>query len=759
MLAINSYVADRYEILEKIGSGGMSDVYRAMDHILGREVAVKVLKDEFAQDVNFVSKFHSEAKSAAGLEHPNIVNIYDVGNDGSTYYIVMEYVSGITLKTYIEKKGQLTYKEALSIAIQIGRGIEAAHSKNIIHRDIKPQNIIISTEGKVKVTDFGIARAASAETIHADVMGSVHYSSPEQARNGFVDVRSDIYSLGIVMFEMVTGRVPFDGENAVAIAIQHLQEDMPSPTEFAPELPISLDRIITKATQKSPDRRYANISEMLVDLKKSLQSPYEDFVVMNDGMLEKTRIVTSQEQAQIEQMTGYERSVPAQQMQQSVQSATALDNGYQQPRTPRNRENDYYENEYARPESKKSKPKSRNDFDWDEKPVKQPKPKKPSMDELYTPDYDDDDSSSTAEKVFTVMGIIAGLAIVGIVVFLLGSFFGLFNTDKGSKKTLEMVEMIDTYGMTEQEAITALTNLGFSRENILVTYQLITGNEGIPEGVCIAQSMDEGTEASTNSQIQLAVTSISHIDTNIGNSTTATDPNAGVVSDPNANQTTQQPSASQGGLTVPNVIAYAEDSAIKTLTDLGLKAVRKFEYNDNVQTGKVIKTSPASGAPVKTGDQVEVYISQGSEAVTMPNLAGKTKEEAEEEIKKLGLTLASTTEAPSDTYEAGKVMEQTPVQGKIIDAGTTVTLVISAGGQSGYTWTFTNVYSSPIVVTVTDNDGTTLSHTFTTNEKYTFSGITTRTASYTITNTDGVPITEGTLALDTTGTKLEQVYN
>ena len=245
MLTIGMFVAERYEIMGKIGAGGMSDVYKARDHILGRFVAIKVLKQEFSEDVNFVVKFRTEAQSAAGLEHPNIVNIYDVGSEAGMHYIVMEYVEGVTLKTYIEKKGQLTYKEAVSIAIQVGRGIEAAHAKNIIHRDIKPQNILISTEGKAKVTDFGIARAVSSNTISADVMGSVHYASPEQARNGFVDDKSDIYSLGIVMYEMVTGRVPFDGETTVSIAIQHLQEEMTIPSVFAPELPVSLEKVRT----------------------------------------------------------------------------------------------------------------------------------------------------------------------------------------------------------------------------------------------------------------------------------------------------------------------------------------------------------------------------------------------------------------------------------------------------------------------------------------------------------------------------------
>ena len=305
MLTEGMFIAERYEIIGKIGAGGMSDVYKAKDHVLGRFVAIKVLKQEFSEDVNFVTKFRTEAQSAAGLEHPNIVNIYDVGSENGMHYIVMEYVDGITLKTYIEKKGKLTYKEAVSIAIQVGRGIEAAHNKNIVHRDIKPQNIIISTEGKVKVTDFGIARAATSNTINSDVMGSVHYSSPEQARNGFVDGKSDIYSLGIVMYEMVTGRVPFDGDTTVAVAIQHLQEEMVPPTAYTPDLPISLEKIILKCTQKNPDRRYENMGELLIDLKKCLISPNEDFVTMVPlGSNDKTRVIGQDELEQIREGSG-----------------------------------------------------------------------------------------------------------------------------------------------------------------------------------------------------------------------------------------------------------------------------------------------------------------------------------------------------------------------------------------------------------------------------------------------------------------------
>ena len=241
MIRKGMFIGDRYEIIDKVGSGGMSDVYKALDHKLNRYVAVKVLKDEFSEDKSFVSKFKVEAQSAAGLAHPNIVNVFDVGEENGLYFIVMELVEGITLKKYIEKKGKLPVKEAVSIAIQIAQGIEAAHKNHIIHRDIKPQNVIISREGKVKVTDFGIARAASANTINSNAMGSVHYISPEQARGGYIDEKSDIYSLGISLYEMLTGKVPFEGDSTVTIALQHINEELPSPKLEVMDLPISVE--------------------------------------------------------------------------------------------------------------------------------------------------------------------------------------------------------------------------------------------------------------------------------------------------------------------------------------------------------------------------------------------------------------------------------------------------------------------------------------------------------------------------------------
>lgn len=283
ILSAGTMLQDRYEILEKIGSGGMSEVYKAKCHKLNRLVAIKVLKSEFTSDAGFVSKFKMEAQAAAGLSHPNIVNIYDVVDDGDLHFIVMELVEGITLKSYIKKKGRLDARETIGIAIQVAQGIEAAHEQHIIHRDIKPQNMLISMDGKVKVADFGIARAVSSQTMNSTVVGTVHYISPEQARGGFSDERSDLYSLGITMYEMVTGRVPFDGENTVTVALSHLEEPIPVPSLLNPEVTPSLERIILKCTEKRPENRYANAADLIGDLRRALLNPDDPAVgVEND---------------------------------------------------------------------------------------------------------------------------------------------------------------------------------------------------------------------------------------------------------------------------------------------------------------------------------------------------------------------------------------------------------------------------------------------------------------------------------------------
>ena len=285
MIKPGMYISDRYEIIEKVGSGGMADVYKAKCHRLNRYVAIKILKNEYSNDKNFVTKFRGEAQSAAGLSHPNIVSVYDVGDDNGLHYIVMELVEGITLKKFIERKGKLEIKEAVGIAIQIAQGMEAAHVNHIIHRDIKPQNIIISRDGKVKVADFGIAKAATSQTVTQNAVGSVHYLSPEQARGGYSDEKSDIYSLGVTMYEMLSGQVPFAGDNTVSVALSHIQADAVPVKEINPSVPHSVDLIVQKCMQKKPENRYLSASELIGDLKRSILNPEGDFVRITTGVV------------------------------------------------------------------------------------------------------------------------------------------------------------------------------------------------------------------------------------------------------------------------------------------------------------------------------------------------------------------------------------------------------------------------------------------------------------------------------------------
>ena len=280
MVSVGTIIGDRYEIVEKVGSGGMADVFRAKCHRLNRFVAIKILKQEYSEDTKFVTKFRGEAQAVACISHPNIVSIYDVGEEDGMYYIVMELIEGITLKKYIEEKGKLTVKEAVGISLQIANGLDAAHRHNIIHRDIKPQNILIARDGTAKLSDFGIAKAASSNTITANAMGSVHYISPEQARGGYSDEKSDIYSLGVTMYEMISGTLPFTGESAVAIALSHIQDDATPLAAMDATIPRGLSNIVNKCMQKKTELRYISAADLIADLKMFLQDPSGDYGVI-----------------------------------------------------------------------------------------------------------------------------------------------------------------------------------------------------------------------------------------------------------------------------------------------------------------------------------------------------------------------------------------------------------------------------------------------------------------------------------------------
>ena len=296
---IGKVIGNRYEIISEAGNGGMATVYKAKDNILNRLVAIKVLKDEFTTDQEFVKRFNTEAQSAARLTHPNIVSVYDVGyeEENNLYYIVMELIKGKTLKEIIVNDGALSWKWAVNIAMQIASALEAAHKENIIHRDIKPHNIIITEEGVAKVTDFGIAKAVSNSTITAfgTTIGSLHYFSPEQAKGGITDAKSDIYSLGVVMYEMLTSKVPFDADTPVSVALKHMQEEPIEPIEINEDIPSAVNSIVMKAMQKDPINRYQSATEMISDLGKALKDPDGDFVIIQNKDGAYTRVMRTVE--------------------------------------------------------------------------------------------------------------------------------------------------------------------------------------------------------------------------------------------------------------------------------------------------------------------------------------------------------------------------------------------------------------------------------------------------------------------------------
>ena len=464
MIKIGMLIADRYEILEKVGTGGMADVYKSKDHTLNRYVAVKVLKQEFSENANFVSKFRVEAQAAAGLMHPNIVNVYDVGEEKGIYYIVMELVDGITLKSYIAKRGRLGYKEAVTIALQVSMGLEAAHRNHIIHRDIKPQNIIISREGKVKVTDFGIAKAATSDTITSNVMGSVHYTSPEQARGGFSDEKSDVYSLGVTLYEMLTGEVPFDGDTTVAIAIKHIQEPMPSPRKLNPDIPYSVDQIVLKCCEKSPDRRYQNMQELSADLKKAISNPDGDFVKRFDSNdMGHTKMLTEEEKQQIKESTR--------------KKAVKIDE-------PEEEEIDQETEETDLTPARGRKKHDRDDDYFDE-------------------EQDEEEREDSMDRIARILTVLAIVIISAIIVLIVGGRTGLLPIGSGNRPAAEvneeMVTMPGVIGLEATAARSALVKQGLIPE---LTYE---ESDKFMVGVVMRSSVEEGMEIPVGSTVVLTV--------------------------------------------------------------------------------------------------------------------------------------------------------------------------------------------------------------------------------------------------------------
>mgnify|MGYP000460751918 CR=1 FL=1 len=637
MLKTGMIIAERYEIVSKIGTGGMADVYKAMDHKLNRFVAVKVLKPEFREDATFVKKFRSEAQAAAGLTHPNIVNVFDVGDDEGVYYIVMELIEGITLKEYISKKGKLSVKEATSIAIQVSMGLEAAHSHGIVHRDVKPQNIIISTDGKVKVTDFGIARAASSNTISSNVMGSVHYSSPEQVRGGYSDEKSDIYSLGITLYEMVTGRVPFDGDTTVAIAIKHLQEEMVPPSVYSPDLPYSLEQIIMKCTQKSVDRRYNKMEDVIEDLKHSLIDPQGDFVKLTSVDTDAKTVVISDEEL------GEIKHTPKQTLKPDIETL----------------EKELNETNYD----------DDDDFGYDDK-EESSKGSRKNRDRERSREREERERRIKKQKrgvsvAGSIIALIIGAAVLIAVILVVGKAAGLIGGKAESSSQQEqqaqvtqaadadddMVSVPDLMGKTETEAqeLCASVNIGMSYKGEEASTQ--------EKGKISSQDPVAGTKVAKNSTVNYYL------------------------------------SKGSESITLTDMFGQNGASAQETLESQGLTVQINKIYPDESQSsmvdiGCVLDTEPVAGTTVKAGDTVTLTISRGinyGDSVQVPDVTGMEKNDA---IAKLGKFININVEMQMSTDVAeGTVISQDPI-GYTDDNpvyadpdNDTITLIVSSGSQ------------------------------------------------------------------------------
>ena len=637
MLTPGTVLAGRYEIVGRIGAGGMSNVYKARDLKLNRYVAIKVLKPEFSVDESFIQKFRVEAQSAAGLSHPNIVNVYDVGEENGVHYIVMELVQGITLKHYIERKGTLDIREVLNISVQVASGMGAAHANRIIHRDIKPQNVIMSRDGKVKVTDFGIAKAADSTTVTTNAAGSVHYISPEQARGGYSDEKSDIYSLGITMYEMVTGRVPYDGENNVSVALQHIQGNMTPPRQLNPDIPRSVERIILKCTMKKPDLRYASAKDLIMDLRRALAEPDGKYVTIGSpvmptstakGVGEGTTVIMNEND--IEHLRRASVNAGISGAESVVRKSSERKSAEERQRRALEEERREYEEyeEYDNHHERK-------------------RPKKQPM--ITDSDDSDEEVSPALDKTMTVFGIIGALIIIVVIGFIVARATGLFGgistntkeTKDGSNITTESdyAFVPDCVGRSQEEAADLLLDAGLE-------YKIKEVQEdGADIGVVLRQTPEMDAKVDKGTIVTLYV---------------------------NVAKETEE---------VPDVVGMSLDYARKQIEALGLKVKVENVFSDTVDENDIVKTSPKKGEEVKLGSTVTLYVSKGKETKTveMPKLVGKDIDDAKDLIKKAKLEVGSIDEEYSDTYGKDKVTWQSETPGDEIKEGTKINLTISLG--------------------------------------------------------------------------------
>ncbi len=701
MLRKGMFIGDRYEVISHIGRGGMADVYKGKDHKLNRYVAIKVLKEEFRGDKNFVAKFRVEAQAAARLAHPNVVNVYDVGDEDGVNYIIMELVEGITLKNYIERKGKLTVRETTSIAIQVAMGIEAAHNLNIVHRDIKPQNIIISREGKVKVTDFGIAKMASANTISSVTMGSVHYTSPEQARGGYSDAKSDIYSLGIVMYEMITGRVPFEGETPVTVAVKHLQEEMVPPHVYASDIPVSLEDIILKCTQKSQERRYANMSELLKDLKQSLVTPDASFVkFISPDETGKTVMFTKNDMNVIKQGAAAAAgaaagTAAAARGRKPVYVDEDADSDYEDDYDGDGRysgdydggdyddgygDGDRYEDDYDDGYDDGGRYEDDYDDGYDD-------------DGRYEDDYDDGYGDGGRYEDDYDDGYDDD-----------GRYEDDYEDDYDDGYEDDYEDDYDSRGRYDddyddgkdygsrrgrrQESRSARDGYREGRSS-----KNAGGGKGSGRKSKQGKSYDDDEEGGLNPKMErimfiggivVAVIIVCIILFMVGRALGLIGRSAAELQEDGTAQEVQE-------VEMPQLVGEQYEKAQAALSALGLDIRAAYEESDDYEEGEVMRQSVDAGEMVKTGTTVDVTVCSGQESFSLPSMDGKEQSAAEAALRDLGLKTA-TEQAYDDEVPAGRVISTNPVSGSEVIEGQTVTLIISRGAEV-HTGTVPDLYN------------------------------------------------------------------
>lgn len=641
----NQIIGDRYQIIEQIGTGGMANVYCANDIKLDREITLKVLKEEFV-DEEFIRKFRKEATAAAKLNHPNIAGVYDVGNDGNIYYIVMEYVDGYTLKDIIKIKAPFSNEEILGISIQIANALSVAHNAGIVHRDIKPQNILVTKDGNAKVTDFGIARASSSNTITTDAMGSVHYFSPEQARGSYTDFKTDIYSLGIVMFEMATGRIPFEGDGVVQLAMKHINEPLPNIKMLNANVSDSLEKIILKATQKNVDNRYKTASLLIEDLKKALYDESGNFI-KEDDFADSPTVVISPEQIQLinelsknnlqdEQITIPTRPPRVQKQSTNQQQKPVIRSNNQQIKTKTNSNN-------KNSISASIKEKQEKDM----------------------------------EKKVALMAILTGLCIV----LVLTSFLVfLVLTGKKSEvpdfkgktyeQAVELAKEREIYIRNTEEKFDDLVEKGSiisqsieagktikKGETVDVTISLGTGKFELMDFT----GMDISEVYSSVEDIKIKLTEKYISDSKVERGKVVRqDPKAGTTIKPDEEVTLYISKGEEEKLVVvPNLLNLTESEAKSTLKNIGLSVGRISKSESNsVEEGKVISQSINYGNEVEEGKAISLVISSGkpkettTETTTVTTTETTTKkEETSTETVIIETTIEDTTNNNANTTQ------------------------------------------------------------------------------------------------------------